>query len=298
MLTASSGRRWTPLQRLQLVPWVPYVFHAVTRLTAARPARSALRAMASVTRGHSSRGRSWPMPARSRSWRRDRAGGCATAGWRDGAVGQPVDDERRRGDLSQRSGAVAGREDRADLTAEGVGRHAAIEREAEHLAQRNFVGVVAGRAGEGVQVDAVLDVALAIGGRGRQEERQHLPAGLAVEAATGVGHDRDERVDALGRLRGQGLGDHAAHRSADDVGAVDLEVVEQPDCVACHVLERVGGTTDAPGDELGSSRRRRADVVCRSPAVAVVEPDHVEAAARRAARRTPWTSRRAGSPTR
>ena len=44
--------------------------------------------------------------------------------------------------------AVAGREDRADLTAEGVGRHATIEREAEHLAQRGFVGVVAGRAGE------------------------------------------------------------------------------------------------------------------------------------------------------
>ena len=79
-------------------------------------------------------------------------------------------------------------------------------------------------------------------------------------------------------MRGEGLGDHAAHRYADDVGALDPEVVEQADRVVGHVGERVGGTADAPGDELASGRRRRIGEVGRPAAVAVVEADHVEAA--------------------
>ena len=39
---------------------------------------------------------------------------------------------------------------------------------------------------------------------------------------------------------GERLGDHPAHRGADDVGGVDPEVVEQPDRVVGHVVERVG----------------------------------------------------------
>ena len=63
------------------------------------------------------------------------------------------------------------------------------------------------------------------------------------------------------------------------MGGLDVEVVEQADRVVGHVRERVGGTTDAPGDELASGRRRRVGEVRRAAAVAVVEADDMEAAA-------------------
>ena len=47
---------------------------------------------------------------------------------------------------------LPGREDRAELAGEAVGRRAAIERQAEHVAQLGLVGVVAGRAGEREQL--------------------------------------------------------------------------------------------------------------------------------------------------
>ena len=42
----------------------------------------------------------------------------------------------------------------------------------------------------------------------------------------------------LGMFDRQGLGDHPAHRGADDVGALDAEVVHQPDRVVGHVAQR------------------------------------------------------------
>ena len=50
------------------------------------------------------------------------------------------------------------------------------------------------------------------------------------------------------------LGDHAAHRGADDVRLVDPEVVEQADAVAGHVGERVRRMAVALG-ELEQRRR-------------------------------------------
>ena len=55
------------------------------------------------------------------------------------------------------------------------------------------------------------------------------------------GHDRDEREDTRRMLEGHQLGDHAAHRGADDVRGVDRQMIEQADRIAGHVLERVGG---------------------------------------------------------
>ena len=49
-----------------------------------------------------------------------------------------------------------------------------------------------------------------------------------------------ERADPLRVLDGDRLGDHPAHRRADDVGGVDAEVVEQADGVVGHVGEQVG----------------------------------------------------------
>jgi hypothetical protein len=42
-------------------------------------------------------------------------------------------------------------------------------------------------------------------------------------------HDEDEAADALGGLEAQPLGDHAAERVAEDVGAPDPELVEHPE---------------------------------------------------------------------
>ena len=61
------------------------------------------------------------------------------------------------------------------------------------------------------------------------------------------------------------------------MGALDVEVVEQPGRVAGHVCERVRGTSDVSGEELAPGRRRRSGEVRRASAVAVVEADHVEA---------------------
>ncbi len=63
----------------------------------------------------------------------------------------------------------------------------------------------------------------------------------------GARHDRGEREHPLRALDRHGLGDHPAHRRADDVGPVDAEVVEQADGVVGHVRQRVG--------HLGQRRR-------------------------------------------
>ena len=100
----------------------------------------------------------------------------------------------------------------------------------------------------------------------------------------------DVRLSTLSRvLDGDRLGDHPAHRGADDVGRVDAEVVEQAGGVVGHVAKRYGGWPKR-GDERGSDqlaqrRRRRVDLG-RQADVAVVEADHPEARARRAGRRS------------
>ena len=48
-----------------------------------------------------------------------------------------------------------------------------------------------------------------------------------------------------GMADGQRLGDHPAHRRADDVGRTDAEVVEQLGGVVGHVVDRVGGLDEA-----------------------------------------------------
>ena len=81
-----------------------------------------------------------------------------------------------------------------------------------------------------------------------------------------------------GWRRGQGLGDHAAHRGADHVGAVEAEGVEQARGVVGHVVQGVGRAADPAAQELGGARRRHVLEVRRAPDVAVVEADDEEAA--------------------
>ncbi len=54
------------------------------------------------------------------------------------------------------------------------------------------------------------------------------------------GHDRHQRVQTFRMMNGERLADHAAHGSAADVRAVDIQRIEQADGVAGHVLQVVG----------------------------------------------------------
>ena len=77
------------------------------------------------------------------------------------------------------------------------------------------------------------------------------------------------------------LGDHAAHRRADDMGPLDAERVEKPDRVPGHVIEVVGHvrslTAKARRGHLLEVGNRRPIEMGRQPGIAVVEPDHLEA---------------------
>ena len=88
-----------------------------------------------------------------------------------------------------------------------------------------------------------------------------------------------------GMMRGDGLGDHAAHRDADEVRVAVAERVEQTDGVAGHVAEVVlpRGRCRRAGPPTGSAAGKLMWV--DRPDVAVVEPDHPVARARRALRR-------------
>ena len=62
-------------------------------------------------------------------------------------------------------------------------------------------------------------------------------------------HDESRRADALRVAREEDLRDHAAHRLADHVHAVDGQGVQQQQCVRCHGLQRVHGL-DVHADAL------------------------------------------------
>ena len=74
---------------------------------------------------------------------------------------------------------------------------------------------------------------------GRRSSCHGLRGRLADLVLARRGHDRRERAHPLRVLDGDGLGDHPAHRRADDVGGVDAERVEEADAVGGHVGQPV-----------------------------------------------------------
>ena len=127
-------------------------------------------------------------------------------------------------------------------------------------------------------------------------------------------HER-QRAHAVGPQHGDELGDGAAHRGADDVGALDADVVEHGDGVGCHLVEVVvadrlvaaPGAAVVEGDDAVAQREHEAlDVPavlvhaealdhqqrrCRGPSGhAVVDATAVGAAHVRHVRRLPTPS--------
>ena len=77
---------------------------------------------------------------------------------------------------------------------------------------------------------------------------------------------------------GHELGDHPAHRHADDVRGRQLEVVQQADRVLRHVVQRVCRALGAAPQQLPPRGDDRAAQVRGAPDVAIVEADDEEAA--------------------
>ena len=114
-------------------------------------------------------------------------------------------------------------------------------------------------------------------GRAPAQPGDRRPRRLPDAAVPGGGEDRGEAGDPVGVPDGQRLGDHPAHRHADHVRPLDPEVLQQPERVGGHVGQVVGVGTGT-GQQLAHGARRPDRHPAGPADVAVVEPDHPEAA--------------------
>ena len=116
--------------------------------------------------------------------------------------------------------------------------------------------------------------------------------------SSGRRHDRSQTFRPSGMVDRHQLGDHAAHRGADNVGAADAERVHEADRIVGHVIERIGNVRYLPGGDLRQQRarlgRRPAREVGRLTDVAVVEPHDAESPGRQAFAQRLWPENELG----
>ena len=208
----------------------------------------------------------------------DRGRGGAAAGRVDHPVLIAVHHHRRRRDPPELGRPVTGLHDRRHLAA-GPGGGVGIAVIAAHGAVAD-VGLVereSARADVAEQDRGAVGGLVAILRPGTPHHPQRRRGDPAGPAGARGGHDRDEAADVIRVARRQGLGDHPAHRDADDVRRREPQGVEQARGVPRHVAEVVLLRVKAPGGELGHPRRSRRGVG-RAADVAVVEPDRGKAA--------------------
>jgi hypothetical protein len=72
---------------------------------------------------------------------------------------------------------------------------------------------------------------------GREEGAERPVGGHAGPAVAGGRHDRDQRANPLRAMDRHRLGDHPAHRGADQVGRLDTEVVHESGRIDRHVIQ-------------------------------------------------------------
>ena len=229
----------------------------------------------SSRRPHAPAGKSWPMPAivSSRAPGIARGGGGAT-GRMHHPVTVAVDDERRNVDLPEFGGAVPGCEDAGQLPSHASRRRVAIPGDARLVAHPLLVERESVRSDVAEHLHRAVD---RLGPVSRRPRRRHPPPrrqrGTSDARRTGVRHDRRQGANPSRMVRGDRLGDHAAHRDADEVRVAVAEGVEQSDGVARHVAEVVLPRVTAAAQDR--HRVRRGEVgVRRAAHVAVVEADH------------------------
>ena len=224
---------------------------------------------------------------------RNRGRGGAAAGGVDHPVAVAVDDERRRGDPAQLRGAVAGLD--GSPPAGGRSRPAACGSRSNAVSASSRT--VASSNGKPCEPMWRHIVTAAVGGLAPGSGRARAAAAAASRARAQPTR-RAPVVDMIEtRLRTcsgwsgrERLGDHPAHRDADEVRGPELERVDQAGGVVGHVVERVLLGVEAAAHRAGPRSGGRSRGVPRAADVAVVEADDVEALARRAARRTPAAS--------
>ncbi|MCY1225217.1 hypothetical protein D9M72_374070 [compost metagenome] len=129
------------------------------------------------------------------------------------------------------------------------------------------------------------DVAVAVQRRGREQHLQRLRLGRRQVGGAAGGHDRHQRAHARRMAQRDLLADGAAHRGADDVGAIDAQRIEQADRIVGHVGQRVRHLARAHRhagqclpEQLGHVGNTRGAQARGLSDVAVVEADDAVAA--------------------
>ncbi len=188
-------------------------------------------------------------------------------------VGLAVDDQRRALDPAELGRPVPRGHDRHQLSGRAGRVVAAVVHEQRPLAERLVIGRIAWRADPREERCDVGGVGLPLLRRLRQQRPHHAePRHHARPPPARAGHDRAERRDPLGMAGGERLGDHPAHRGADEMGAVDADPVEEAGRVGRHLGQRVARRPGQPERPRDHVRRAAADFR-READVAVVEAD-------------------------
>jgi hypothetical protein len=154
---------------------------------------------------------------------------------------------------------------------------AAVVALAGQLPDPLLVAVEARRADDLEHARHVLDVGVAVARRPPQQHREGAQPRHSGPAVAGGGHDGGERPHPVRPPDRHGLGDHPAHGGADQVRALDPQLVEQAKGVVGHVLERVVRVPRDAGHRPEHLRLPPVLDVRGVADVAVVEPDDVEA---------------------
>ena len=115
-------------------------------------------------------------------------------------------------------------------------------------------------------------------GAGPQQHRVRRQLRLPAPATAAARHDRRQREHPLGVARSDRLADHAAHRDADDMGALDAEVIQQADAVARPCRR-------------GHTRRGRGGAAAASASASADRRKCVERPVSRLSKRTTWNPR-------
>jgi hypothetical protein len=118
---------------------------------------------------------------------------------------------------------------------------AAADRPLDLRPKLGFLGRKAGATDQPQKIRGLRDSAFGIMAWARAQQGLQHPRCRTGQGRIAAGrHQRNEALDALGIFGCDNLRDHAPHRRADNVRAVDVERVHEPDGVAGHVGEAIG----------------------------------------------------------
>ena len=150
-----------------------------------------------------------------------------------------------------------------------------------------IAGWVSGTADQPQKFDRLRDPTRGVPARSRSKQvSQHPRAWSRQHGVAARRHERNQALDPLGIVGGDNLRDHAPHRGADDMRAIDVERAHEPDGVARHVGEAIARPYRQPQSGPSQQRRRleRPDRrhFRRQAGVAIVKANDAEAPARQA----------------